>query len=380
MSESTKSQIYELKLAALSYSKLKDYKKAEKSIRKALDLNPESKNLKHELAKIFLTSKKYDKALQRLKALDSIKNKDILYKDIGLAYFGMGKLEKALDFSNKSLKQNQSYIEAHFLKGKTLRELEKYEEAIIEFDKILEENPKHRDSLYQKGKIQHILGNYRESLDLFDKVLAFRPRDNEVLAAKGKSHDELEEYKEASESINKSLLVEDEVIYNDRGVALTRLGYNHKAIDSYRRALASNPKYAICWFNLGKALFRVGDLNEALKAFNKDKKKVKKPKNVDIGPRIRLDDERCIMCSRCIRFMDEVADDPVLGFIDRGTHTTLTVHPGHRLDSNYSLNTADICPVGALTSNDFRFQMRVWFLKETKSIDVNCGTGCNTII
>ncbi len=108
--------------------------------------------------------------------------------------------------------------------------------------------------------------------------------------------------------------------------------------------------------------------------------KVKKPKNVDIGPRIRLDDERCIMCSRCIRFMDEVADDPALGFIDRGTHTTLTVHPGHRLDSNYSLNTADICPVGALTSTDFRFQMRVWFLKETKSIDVNCGTGCNTVI
>ncbi len=108
--------------------------------------------------------------------------------------------------------------------------------------------------------------------------------------------------------------------------------------------------------------------------------KVKKPKNVDIGPRIRLDDERCIMCSRCIRFMDEVAGDPVLGFTDRGTHTTLTVHPGRLLDSNYSLNTADICPVGALTSNDFRFQMRVWFLKETQSIDVNCGTGANIII
>jgi NADH-quinone oxidoreductase subunit G len=108
--------------------------------------------------------------------------------------------------------------------------------------------------------------------------------------------------------------------------------------------------------------------------------KVKKPKNVDIGPRIRLDDERCIMCSRCIRFMDEVADDPVLGFTQRGTHTTLTVHPGRLLDSNYSLNTADICPVGALTSNDFRFQMRVWFLKETPSIDVNCGTGTNITI
>jgi NADH-quinone oxidoreductase subunit G len=108
--------------------------------------------------------------------------------------------------------------------------------------------------------------------------------------------------------------------------------------------------------------------------------KVKKPKNVDIGPRIRLDDERCIMCSRCIRFMDEVAGDPVLGFTQRGTHTTLTVHPGRLLDSNYSLNTADICPVGALTSNDFRFQMRVWFLRETPSIDVNCGTGTNITI
>jgi NADH-quinone oxidoreductase subunit G len=108
--------------------------------------------------------------------------------------------------------------------------------------------------------------------------------------------------------------------------------------------------------------------------------KVKKPKNVDIGPRIRLDDERCIMCSRCIRFMDEVASDPVLGFTQRGTHTTLTVHPGRLLDSNYSLNTADICPVGALTSNDFRFQMRVWFLKETPTIDVNCGTGSNITV
>jgi NADH-quinone oxidoreductase subunit G len=108
--------------------------------------------------------------------------------------------------------------------------------------------------------------------------------------------------------------------------------------------------------------------------------KVKKPKNVEIGPRIRLDDERCIMCSRCVRFMDEVAGDPVLGFTQRGTHTTLTVHPGRLLDSNYSLNTADICPVGALTSNDFRFQMRVWFLKETPSIDMNCGTGTNIVI
>jgi len=108
--------------------------------------------------------------------------------------------------------------------------------------------------------------------------------------------------------------------------------------------------------------------------------KVKKPKRVDIGERIVLDDERCIMCSRCIRFSKEMVNDDVLGFIDRGSHTTLAVHPGKRLDNNYSLNTVDICPVGALTSKDFRFQMRVWFLKETKSICTGCATGCNTII
>ena len=108
--------------------------------------------------------------------------------------------------------------------------------------------------------------------------------------------------------------------------------------------------------------------------------KVTKPKNVDIGARIVLDDERCIMCSRCIRFSDEIAEDDVLGFTERGSYTTLTTHPGKRLDNNYSLNTVDLCPVGALTSKDFRFQMRVWFLKETNSIDTTCGTGANIVI
>jgi NADH-quinone oxidoreductase subunit G len=108
--------------------------------------------------------------------------------------------------------------------------------------------------------------------------------------------------------------------------------------------------------------------------------KVKKPKNVELGPRVTLDDERCILCSRCIRFCQEIAKDDVLGFVDRGSHTVLTAHPGKRLENNYSLNTVDICPVGALTSSDFRFKMRVWFLKETKSICTSCATGCNTIV
>jgi NADH-quinone oxidoreductase subunit G len=108
--------------------------------------------------------------------------------------------------------------------------------------------------------------------------------------------------------------------------------------------------------------------------------KVKKPKRVELGPRVTLDDERCILCSRCIRFCQEIVRDDVLGFVDRGSHTVLTAHPDKRLENNYSLNTVDICPVGALTSTDFRFKMRVWFLKETKSICTSCATGCNTII
>ncbi|MGF1677895.1 MAG: molybdopterin-dependent oxidoreductase [Candidatus Methylacidiphilales bacterium] len=105
--------------------------------------------------------------------------------------------------------------------------------------------------------------------------------------------------------------------------------------------------------------------------------KVKKPKNVDLGERIVLDDERCILCSRCVRFAKEVMNDDVLGFVNRGSHNSLTAHPGKRFDNPYSLNTVDICPVGALTSKDFRFKMRVWFLKETPSVCTSCGRGCN---
>ena len=105
-----------------------------------------------------------------------------------------------------------------------------------------------------------------------------------------------------------------------------------------------------------------------------------KPKRTLLGPRVMLDDERCILCSRCIRFCKEVARDDVLGFADRGSYTTLTCYPGRRLENNYSLNTVDICPVGALTSTDFRFKMRVWFLKQTPSIDAESSAGANTLV
>ena len=105
-----------------------------------------------------------------------------------------------------------------------------------------------------------------------------------------------------------------------------------------------------------------------------------KPKRTRLGPRVTLDDERCILCSRCIRFSQEVAKDDVLGFVDRGSFSTLTCFPGKELANNYSLNTVDICPVGALTSTDFRFKMRVWFLKETPSICAESSAGCNTLV
>ena len=108
--------------------------------------------------------------------------------------------------------------------------------------------------------------------------------------------------------------------------------------------------------------------------------KVHKPKRVELGPRIALDDERCILCTRCIRFTKDIVGDDALGIVNRGSYNTLTAFPGKEFDNNYTLNTVDICPVGALTSNDFRFKMRVWFLKETKSVCTSCATGCNTII
>ena len=105
--------------------------------------------------------------------------------------------------------------------------------------------------------------------------------------------------------------------------------------------------------------------------------KVHKDKVVDLGPTIVLDQERCILCTRCIRVCDEVAGIHQLEMAARGDHELLTTAPGHQLDNPYSLNTVDVCPVGALTSKDFRFAMRVWELYTTPSICPGCATGCN---
>jgi NADH-quinone oxidoreductase subunit G len=108
--------------------------------------------------------------------------------------------------------------------------------------------------------------------------------------------------------------------------------------------------------------------------------KVHKPKAVDLGPRIVLDAERCILCTRCIRFTRDIAGDDALGIVQRGSYSSIATFPGQPFANNYTLNTVDICPVGALTSKDFRFRMRVWFLKETPSVCTSCARGCNILI
>jgi NADH-quinone oxidoreductase subunit G len=108
--------------------------------------------------------------------------------------------------------------------------------------------------------------------------------------------------------------------------------------------------------------------------------KVRKKKVQDIGGQIVLDAERCVLCSRCVRFLDEVTGTRELNFFRRGDHSEISVFPGRPLDNNYTGNLADICPVGALTSKEFRFRCRVWLLKGVDSICTGCARGCNIAV
>ncbi len=106
-------------------------------------------------------------------------------------------------------------------------------------------------------------------------------------------------------------------------------------------------------------------------------KKVHKPKRVDLGPRVTMDAERCINCTRCVRFTEEISETHQLTIVERGDSNYPQTAPGETFDDPYSLNTVDICPVGALTSSDFRFKARVWEMNQTPSIDITNGKGCN---
>ena len=108
--------------------------------------------------------------------------------------------------------------------------------------------------------------------------------------------------------------------------------------------------------------------------------KVHKPKAMPLGPHVILDAERCILCSRCVRFCDEVTGTGELGIFHRGDHSEIGLFPGTTLENKYASNVIDICPVGALTDRDFRFQVRVWYLDAAKSVCNGCARGCNVEI
>jgi NADH-quinone oxidoreductase subunit G len=108
-----------------------------------------------------------------------------------------------------------------------------------------------------------------------------------------------------------------------------------------------------------------------------DEEKIHKDKRVELGPNVMFDQERCISCSRCIRFCEEIAGDPQLTFVNRGEKVTIETFPGKKLDNPYAMNVIELCPVGALTSRDFRFKARVWDMSHTDSICTGCARGCN---
>jgi len=108
----------------------------------------------------------------------------------------------------------------------------------------------------------------------------------------------------------------------------------------------------------------------------KEEKKHKN-KHLDIGRNIMLDQERCVLCARCTRFTQEISHTNELAIIGRGNDARVSTYPGEKMHTKYAMNIIDLCPVGALTSKDFRFRQRVWFMNSAQSICHGCAKGCN---
>ena len=109
-------------------------------------------------------------------------------------------------------------------------------------------------------------------------------------------------------------------------------------------------------------------------------RKVHKPKRVQLGPNVILDAERCINCTRCTRFTEEISKSNQLSIIARGDKNFPATAPGKTFDDPYSMNVVDLCPVGALTSADFRFKARVWEMNYTPGISTTCSKGTNVYV
>jgi len=100
-------------------------------------------------------------------------------------------------------------------------------------------------------------------------------------------------------------------------------------------------------------------------------------KKVDLGANVMLDQERCVLCTRCVRFTKDYTKTGELGVVSRSDHSVIDTFPGLKLHNPYAMNVVDLCPVGALTSQDFRFKQRSWFLESFHAICNGCSKGCN---
>jgi len=105
--------------------------------------------------------------------------------------------------------------------------------------------------------------------------------------------------------------------------------------------------------------------------------KTRRRKAFDLGPSVKLDQERCILCTRCVRFTRNVTHTNEIQVFNRGHKAEIGIYEDAPLTNPYSINVVDVCPVGALTSSDFRFKVRAWFLQGTTSVCAGCSTGCN---
>ncbi|MFT5835938.1 MAG: NADH-quinone oxidoreductase subunit G [Sulfurimonas sp.] len=108
--------------------------------------------------------------------------------------------------------------------------------------------------------------------------------------------------------------------------------------------------------------------------------KVHARKKVDLGANVVLDQERCVLCTRCVRFTKEITKTRELGILNRTDHSVIATFEDQPLTDPYAMNVVDLCPVGALTSKDFRFNKRVWFLEPEESICNRCAKACSIYV
>src|SRR5229473_415404 len=159
----------------------------------------------------------------------------------------------------------------------------------------------------------------------------------------------------------------------DDEVALTRRGVLELLLMNHPLDCPIFDKAGECWLQ-NYAMRFSGRFGRTLEP------RRKREKRIDIGDRMLLDQERCILCRRCVRFCREISQTAELAVFNAGDRSVLDIHAGQRLNNDYSMCTADVCPVGALETKDFHHKLRVWFLAETASVCPGCSNGCNIMI